>query len=115
MPSEEVVELIGNVGVDFIIRALEKTLKKHQELFGNGSLENYGMSPHQRFFDIKERIVLDIKALTERPEGTHINDYIQDFSIELGEENILLSRKHVPSDNKVRRMVKSGWYYNSKK
>lgn len=111
LPSDEVVELIGKLGIDFIIKTLEETLKKHKELFGDSSPKTYGMSPYQRFFDLQERIILDVKALTERPEGTHINDYKQDFSIEIGEKNeILLARRHEPSDNTTRRLVKTGWY-----
>ena len=115
MPSKEVIKLIGNLGIDYIIKTLKETLKKHKELFGDSSLSNYGMSPRQRFFDIQERVVLDVKALIEeRPEGTHFNDYKQDYSIEVGEENFLLLKKHTPSDHKVRRLVKTGWYYNPK-
>ena len=108
------VELIGKVGIDFIIKELEKTLKKHKEIFGYSSPRTYGMSPHQRFFDIQERVVLDVKALTERPEGTHIDDYIQDYSINIGEDEILLSKRYVPSDHKTRRLIKTGWYFNPK-
>ena len=107
-----VVELIGHAGIDFIIETLEKTLIKHKELFGDSDVKLYGMSPHQRFFDIQERVVLNVKALTNCPEEMHIDDYKQDYVIEVSEEpdftNVLLGRKHMPSDHKVRKKVKSG-------
>ena len=111
LPSKEVLDMIGSLGVDFIIKELEKKLKMHQELFGDGCVTDYGMSPHQRFYHLQNRIALDVKAITERPTGTHIEDYRQDFSIEVGEPTLLLLKKYESSDATVKRLIKSGIFY----
>ena len=85
----------------------------HKELFGNSSPKTYGMSPNQLFFDLQERVVLAVKALTEYKGDMSISDYIQDFSITIGEEQeILLSKRYTPTNTKARRLVKTGWYFN---
>jgi hypothetical protein len=52
-----------------------------------------------------------VKAITERPTGTHIEDYRQDFSIEVGEPTLLLLKKYESSDATVKRLIKSGIFY----
>lgn len=72
------------------------------------------MSSHQRFFDIQERICLDVKALIDKPKDVFIDEFKQDFSIDIGDNEILLSKRYVPSDNKVKKLVKSGIYFPNK-
>ena len=84
----------------------------HKELFGSGTLSQYGLNSHQRFFDIQERVVLDVKALIEYDGNIHppIKDFKQDFSIEIGEQEYLLSKRVTPTNARARKRIRNGYY-----
>ena len=71
-----------------------------QELFGSASPELYGFSRLQKFFDLQERVVLDVQHLIEHPV----------YTLSVNREPHALSRDNCPFDSRAYQAVKKGYF-----
>jgi hypothetical protein len=113
--SQKVLDIIGEEGVKHISNKLEQCLDMKKELFGNGNKEFYGLSASQKFFDLKERITFDIKAIIEphNSDELHKIDFQDNYRIEVNEDkeescNLLCSKRFRKSNISAYKTIKSG-------
>lgn len=59
--DENLAEIIGQQGIEFIKNKILTIIENKKEMFGQGHISFYGMEQWQRFYDIKNRIMLDIR------------------------------------------------------
>ena len=59
--DENIAEIIGQEGIEFIKNKILSIIENKKEMFGQGHISFYGMDEWQRFYDIKNRIMLDVK------------------------------------------------------
>ncbi len=71
-PTEEVEELIHKEGLEFIRNKILSIIDNRKEMYGNASSEFYGMYPQQRFYDLQNRIMFEVKDLI-LPENNIVN------------------------------------------
>ncbi|WP_075344629.1 hypothetical protein [Tenacibaculum agarivorans] len=62
-PTEEVEELIQKEGLEFIRNKILSIVESRKEMYGDASSEFYGMYPQQRFYDLQNRIMFEVRAL----------------------------------------------------
>ncbi|MFY0632102.1 MAG: hypothetical protein JXR05_17210 [Flavobacteriaceae bacterium] len=98
--TEEVAELIRKEGLDYIRNKILTIIEQRKEMLGNHTVEYYGMHPQQRFYDLKNRIMIEVRDLI-LPE----NNIIQ---MELIGSSHLMKKA---SNIKAYTLVKSGKYY----
>lgn len=59
--DENVAEIIGQEGIAFIKNKILSIIEHKKEMFGQRHVSFYGMQEWQRFYDIKNRIMLDVR------------------------------------------------------
>ena len=69
-PTKEVIELIGNSGIDFIVEKFRQLILDRKEMYGTGFIGFYGLDKIQRFFDLETRTSIKAK------------EYIRDIDIQ---------------------------------
>ncbi len=98
--TEEVENLIQKEGLEYIKNKIISIIDNRKEMYGNDSTEFYGMYPQQRFYDLKNRIMLEVLDLT-LPENNIIK-------IEKIESHNSINKK---SNVKAYKTIKSGLFY----
>ena len=61
--TSEVKELIQNEGFEYIKNKILTIIENRKEMYGDDSVEYYGMCPQQRFYDLKNRIMIEVRDL----------------------------------------------------
>lgn len=61
--SEEVENIIKDKGIDYISNKILSIIESRKEMYGNASVDFYGLHPSQKFYDLKNRIMLQVKDL----------------------------------------------------
>jgi len=78
--SEQAVkDIIKEEGRNYIREKLVQIIEIRKELFGDSSLEFYGLHPLQRFFDLKSKYTIRVEHII----GSNKDDYI----LRLGDTN----------------------------
>ncbi len=104
--SNLVLDIIGDEGIDFIHQKFQQLLLARKEMFGDAFVPYYGFAPHQRFYDLKERITIDVKAIiTDTPSQS--NDYTLSIY-----EDTSSGLTHKKTNKDRLRLVKSGILYH---
>lgn len=115
-PSQEVVELIAQDGVEHIANELNEIVKMRIMLLGDGRIEFYGMYPIQRFFDLKNRIAIRIQEIANENEPKRLTiidkPNPRDYSLTLEPVEKYILRKG--SNIGAFRCVKWGYYSSFK-
>ncbi|TCI93584.1 hypothetical protein [Tenacibaculum sp. M341] len=79
--SQKVLSIISQEGIDHIDNRLKNFLDQGIERYGYEHRINYGFHPHQRFFDVQEQILINVKAVISEKEEK------QNYSITLAESH----------------------------
>lgn len=87
-PSEEVKELIGAEGIQYIKDKITSIIENRKEMFGNKKIEYYGLNYLQRFYDLKNKAVIKVRDCIE-VEEKRIHEEFQ-----VGIPNILATPKY---------------------
>lgn len=100
--SKEVYDLIGEDGIKFIDGKLNQLISQRSEMFGNGKLSYFGLSPDQRFFDIQNKTILSVKSI--------INT--SDYTIQVSDEISAVLQEENESRESIINAIHSGILFN---
>ena len=64
-PSNEVKELIGEEGIQYIKGRIASIIENRKEMFGNETPEFYGLNYLQKFYDLKNRVLIKVRDCIE--------------------------------------------------
>jgi hypothetical protein len=107
--SIRVLEILGSDGIHHIDKKLKTFLLHRMEMFGKASSIYHGFSEHQRFFDLKEQIVLDVKSVLEQNEQG-----LQDYTIDVNDNpSILIKMAEKEGIERQIHVVKTGVVYDN--
>lgn len=110
--SMQVLEIIGSEGVHHIDQKLKNYLLQRLEMFGTANKTKHGFSANQRFFDVQEQIILDVKSKIGKNEGGKY-DYTIDVNNDKSTLDIFRSKKEQYSLEKQIKDIKRGiWFEN---
>lgn len=59
--DENIAEVIGQEGIDYIKNKIQSIIENKKEMFGERHVSFYGLHEKQRFYDLQNRIMLDIQ------------------------------------------------------
>ncbi len=70
-PSSEVIEQIGEEGLEYIKNKLNSLIDSRKEMFGIGHIDQYGMDAVQHFFDLKHRTIIRVSEIIHEEHHIH--------------------------------------------
>ncbi len=100
--SEKIRGIIGEEGVKHIDNTLKEHLSQRKEMFGLTNRDKLKISSHQRFFDLQEQIIINVKSIVDSVKN---EQGVDDYSIDVIDPD---NKHDVYIENKVKERKKEG-------
>ncbi len=92
--SSEAYALLKEEGIDYIRNKISQVIDWKKEIYGFGHIGYYGLHSNQKFFDLKNRIGIEVKEIIE--EGTReLTDHDTLFMQEYPQRDFEISLDHI--------------------
>jgi len=59
--DENLAKIVGEEGIEYIKNKIQDIIKNKKEMFGEQDISHYGLTERQRFYDLQNRIMIDMR------------------------------------------------------